>query len=161
MIFSQILVKAGLRASPWIKRGKYCVLPFAESMSYNNKRRVYHTTRSLIQTYPSLSLSARSKCPWRSPAWWGTALSSYCPEVCRAADHKTGGYMYNSSHKCDVKIAFSSASKYNWPLNTSVADSRATAHLLSVWARGWWDLWRELTKHTRPESQTWDQLLIK
>jgi len=40
MIFSQILIKAGLRASPKIMRGKYCVL-FAESISCNDKRNVH------------------------------------------------------------------------------------------------------------------------
>lgn len=46
------------------------------------------TTSTLLETYPFLWQCASLKCLWRSPAWWGTALPVYCPEVYQAANHK-------------------------------------------------------------------------
>lgn len=63
---------------------------FAESMSCNHKRCVSNNNNlTWLETHPSLWLSARLTCPWRSLVWWGTALPVYCPEVCQAANRKT------------------------------------------------------------------------
>lgn len=54
------------------------------------------TALTWLETHPSLWLSARLKCLWRSPAWWGTVSPVYCLEEYPAAKHKTISDMYKS-----------------------------------------------------------------
>ena len=110
MIFSQILIKAGLRASPKIKNNKANMLCFSLQKLCAAKTKDFFTitTSAWPETHPSLWLSAMSKCLWRSPAWWGTALPTCCLEGCQAENHQIDRDMHNLANTMKIRTHFPS-----------------------------------------------------